>query len=171
LDHISPRRPILVGISAVQQKNKAIEDLIEPWQLMAEATRRAAADTNSNQLLKDIDRILVPEGTWSYTDPGRLISAAVGADRARTVLAIIGIPQQMLLSQACNDIAHGKAEAVLVTGGEAQYRKLLAAKAGIELPDTTQTDVKPDAGVSIHQEPFLSMERGPGGSPVVLLGG
>jgi len=144
LDNNSPRRPILVGISAVQQKNNAIEDLLEPWQLMAEAARRAAADANSDKLLKAVDYILVPEGTWSYSDPGTLIKEAVGATRAHTVLAKVGIPQQTLLSRACNDIAHGKAEAVLVTGGEAQYRALLAAKSGIELADTTQTDIEPD---------------------------
>ncbi len=144
MDNINPRRPILVGISAVQQKSKPIKDLLEPWQLMAEAARQAAADANSDKLLKAVDLVLVPEGTWSYIDPGRLISEAVGATRARTVLAKVGIPQQSLLSRACSDIAAGKAEAVLVTGGEAQYRTIVAGKAGIELVDTNQANVQPD---------------------------
>ena len=37
-----------------------------------------------------IDLVLVPNGTWSYPDPGRLVAQRFGAD-ARTVVAEVGI--------------------------------------------------------------------------------
>ena len=45
---------------------------------MALALEAAAADAGAPSLLAAVDRIAVPQGTWSYADPARLV-----ADRGR----------------------------------------------------------------------------------------
>ncbi len=92
----------------------------EPVALMAAAASAAADDAGARSLLGAIDRIAVPQGTWSYPDPARLVAEAVGAKDARTTLAEIGVPQQTLVTQALSSIAEGSSDVTLVVGGEAR---------------------------------------------------
>ncbi len=66
------------------------------------------------------DRIAVPQGTWSYADPARLVASRVGAAGARTLLAEIGVSQQTVVSQMLRAIADGRSDVAVVVGGEAR---------------------------------------------------
>lgn len=131
-------QPVLVGVGAVQQRADEAADAVEALELMAAAVGAAAADAGAPALLGRLDAVLVPEGTWSYRDPGRLLAERYSPG-ARTIRADVGVLQQTLLTRACRDIAAGRAHVVLVCGGEARYRDRRAASAGSTAPETTST--------------------------------
>jgi acetyl-CoA C-acetyltransferase len=138
---IHPRTPVLVGAAAVQQHKGADGD--EPVELMIQALRRAADESGKGRLLRQMDVVAVPRGTWTYSDPGRLISEAVSA-RGRTVLGQLGVLQQTLMTRACEAIAESHADIVAVVGGEARARSRDALRAGRADPQVADTDSTPD---------------------------
>lgn len=107
------RAPVLVGVGTVTSGE-------EPAELMALALEAAGTDAGAPAIVADADRIAVPQGTWSYPDPARLVASRVGATRARTHLTELGIPQQVLINQALAAIAAGESEVAVVVGGEAR---------------------------------------------------
>ena len=141
--HLDRRTPVVVGVGQVTQ------DLAEPGAgkdasgLMIEATERAGTDSGAPDLLRRIDRIAVPEGSWKYHDAARVVARAVGADGARTVVLQAGIPQQTPLDAAYLDLQAGRIGVALVAGGEAAHRAVVAKRAGIELDDSVEGDVGP----------------------------
>jgi acetyl-CoA C-acetyltransferase len=142
---LDPRTPVLVGAGAVQEREEDPNRAAEPFELMAQAVERAAEDAGSRALLERADSIRVPRGFWKYRDPGRLVAERVGAGRARSVLAEIGVLQTTLFGQAAADIAAGECDVVLVTGGEAHDRAKRAKADGGEPRITHQPEsVVPD---------------------------
>jgi acetyl-CoA C-acetyltransferase len=117
-----PRSPVLVGVGT------ALDDA-EAADLMVQAATAAGADAGAPDLLRAVQQVAVPRGTWSYTDPARIVADRIGAPAARTVLVDLGIPQQTLVNQALAAIASGELEVALVVGGEARARAARAAKA------------------------------------------
>jgi acetyl-CoA C-acetyltransferase len=159
--------PVLVGVAAVQQKMDDYQLALEPIALMEQALRDAAADAGCPDLLRQADEIMVPKSIWGYSDPGRLVADALGATSATTLLAELGILQQSLLSRACQRIMAGDSRIVLVTGGEAKHRALLAEKAGKQALETVQVDVEPDTTLRPEKEMWSSVETDAGlGMPV-----
>ena len=150
--------PILVGVAAFQQKNPDFNEALEPIAIMERALRDAADDAGHPQLLARADQILVPKGIWEYSDPGSLLATALGAESATSVLAEIGVSQQTLLTRACQQISSGEAQVVLVTGAEAKYRALCAAKAGAEASETPQEGVEPDVMLMPEAEIWSEVE-------------
>ncbi len=138
---VDPRTPVLVGAASVSQRADDPGDTVEAAALMAEAVRAAAVDAGAPGLVDRIELVLVPEGTWGYTDPGRLVGAPA---TARTVRAEIGVLQQTLLTRAASTIAAGDADVVLVCGGETKHRALRSAITGVPAPETDQAGVEPD---------------------------
>jgi len=139
-----PRTPVLVGVAAVSQREEDPGNAREPIELMTLALERAAEDAGSRALLARADRIAAPRGFWDYADPCRLAAERLGAARARSEVAEIGVLQTTLLGRAAHAIANDEADVVLVMGGEAKYRQQRAARAGREAPLTRQTGVSPD---------------------------
>jgi acetyl-CoA C-acetyltransferase len=159
--------PVLVGVAAVQQKIDDYRQAREPLALMEQALRDAAADAGSLALLTAADEIMVPRSMWGYSDPGRLLAQALNAQSATSLLAEFGVLQQTLLTRACERIESGDAAVILVTGGEARYRGLCAAKVGEEAPETEQVDVQPDVTLRPQDEMWSSVESDAGlGMPV-----
>jgi acetyl-CoA C-acetyltransferase len=118
---VDPRTPVLVGVGTCLDDAEAAE-------LMVRAARAAADEAGPGaSLLQAIERITVPRGTWSYTDPGRIVAERVGATVARTHLVDLGIPQQTLINQALAAILAGEIEVALVVGAEAKARAARAA--------------------------------------------
>jgi acetyl-CoA C-acetyltransferase len=141
---LDPRTPVLVGVGAVQQREEDPAQAREPVELMIAALEKAAGDAGSRALLARADRIAAPRGFWDYLDPCRIVAERIGAARARTELAEIGVLQTTLLGRAAAAIAKGDADVVLVTGGEAKHREQRATKRGVAAPLTRQTDLAPD---------------------------
>jgi len=90
---------------------------------MDEAARGAAIDAEDPSLLADADLVAVPEGSWSYKDPARLLARRWGAE-ARTTLAGVGILQQDLIGDTCARLAAGEIDVAVVLGGEARHSGL-----------------------------------------------
>lgn len=162
-----PNTPVLVGVAAVQQRIEAAGQGLEPIELMIAALEQAAEDAGSDELLRRADRIEVPKGIWNYSDPARLVADAIGAEQAHTVLAEIGILQQTLINRACNSIASGECNIVLVTGAEAKYRALRGQIASVEIAETAQADIEPDTTLQPAAELWSTVESDTGlGMPV-----
>jgi acetyl-CoA C-acetyltransferase len=158
-----PRSPVAVGAAAVQRRSDELGSKAEALELMIEAVERAALDTGAPRLLRSVDTIMIPQGTWKYSDPGRLIAERLGAPgRPRTVLAAIGVLQQTLVTRACERIAAGAADVIVVVGGEAKHRSLRAAVLDRPAPDTWQESVLPDETLAPAGEVIsrLEVERG-----------
>jgi acetyl-CoA C-acetyltransferase len=127
---IDSRTPVLVGVGVASQREPDPRLALEPVALMLRACERAADDAGDRGLLEAADLVAVPRGFWSYPDPGRLVAESVGASRARTLLAEIGVLQTTLFAEAARAISAG-ADVVLVTGGEARHRAQRARAAGV----------------------------------------
>ena len=126
--------PVLVGIGVLSQREDDPQRAQDALGLMIGAARRAGADCGRAALLSHVERILVPKGRWRYGDPGRAIGQSIGAPRAKTVLATVGVLQQSLIGDCCSRIVSGEISAGLVVGGEASYRQARAKTRGISAP-------------------------------------
>jgi acetyl-CoA C-acetyltransferase len=145
--------PVLVGAAAVTQREEDPGAAREPIALMGDALERAAEDAGSRALLARADAVRVPRGFWDYADPGRLLAERVGAAAARTTVAEIGVLQTTLLGAAARDIASGRADVVLIAGGEAKHREQRARQRGVEATLTKQAaGATPDEVLRPHAE-------------------
>lgn len=144
---VDPRASVLVGAGQVTRRPD--EPAVDAAALMVAAARQAALDAASGAvsaeaLLGAVGEVWVPEGTWGHRDAGRLVADAVGAAGATTHRVDVGVTQQALLAGAVAAIADGRAEVVLVVGGEARLHARAAA-AGEAEPETVEADdVEPD---------------------------
>ena len=120
---VEPRTPVLVGVGTAHADVEAAE-------LMARAAKAAQTDTGASGLLAATQRIAVPRGTWSYTDPARIVADRIGAHTPQTVLADVGIPQQTLINDALEAIIGGQVDIVLIVGAEAKARAARAGRRG-----------------------------------------
>ena len=107
------RAPVLVGVGTASASAPVTE-------LMIEAVLAAAHDAGRPSLLMEVDRVALPQGTWSLTNPARTIADRIGAKGARTHRYEIGVSQQEVINEALAAIAGGEADVVLVVGGEAR---------------------------------------------------
>ncbi len=125
---VDPRQPVLVGLGVTRESAPVPE-------LMTEAVVAAARDAGGPGLLGQVDRILVPQGSWALTDPGRTVLRRIGAPRARSVLCEVGVSQQEVINHALAAVADGACDAVVVVGAEA---RAWARRGGAEV-DEEQT--------------------------------
>lgn len=159
MSDLDRRTPVLVGAGAVLQREEDPVLALEPYRLMVQALERAADDAGAPGLLAEADSVRAPRGFWDYRDPCRLVADAVGARGAHTEVAQIGVLQTTLFGRAAADIACGRADVVLVTGGEAKYRALCGQIAGVDTPLTAQADgVLPGAVLEPEEEIFHPLE-------------
>jgi len=95
------KHPTVGSCAAIQQRETDIGKSREAITLMIDAVKASAIDCGNEAILQHVQAIYVPRGTWLYSDPARLIADAIGAPKARTVLADFGILQQTLIGDAC----------------------------------------------------------------------
>jgi acetyl-CoA C-acetyltransferase len=136
---MDPRTPVLVGVGTADGSAPA-----EASDLMIAAAEAAALDAGAPGLLAAVQSVAVPRGSWSYSDPGRLVGRAIGAPKALTALCELGIPQQTPVSVALQRIAAGDLDVALVVGGEAKRRAAAALRNGESAPETDQAGAVPD---------------------------
>ncbi|MCB0922950.1 MAG: acetyl-CoA acetyltransferase [Mycobacterium sp.] len=132
---LDPRTPVLVGAGQVNQRE--VNPAVEPVDLMAAAAREAA----DPRVLAAVDSIRVVNLlSWRYRDPGLLLAARIGAPEAATQYSGIGgNTPQSLVNQACVDIQQGRADVVLLAGGETWRTRMRLRARGIR-PDWTRQD-------------------------------
>ena len=146
MSSLDPRTPVLVGAGQWSNRVDRGEPAVEPADMMAEALRRAAADSGAtaDPLAKaDAVRVL---STFSrrYRNAARLVADRIGASPRDEALSPIGGNEpQALVSRACLDIAAGDADTVLICGAEAWRTR--SATPPDELGWTTQDDSVPEA--------------------------
>jgi len=88
--------------------------------LLTTASVAAASDAGAPALLAAVDRVALPQGSWALTDPARSVAVRIGAAGARTYRYEVGVSQQEVINAALSAIADGRADVVLVVGGEAR---------------------------------------------------
>jgi acetyl-CoA C-acetyltransferase len=132
-----PRTPVLVGVGTASRDAEACD-------LMEGATLAALADAGGHGLGPAVDRVAVPQGSWKYPDPARLVAERIGASRATTHLVELGIPQQSLVNDALAAILSGASEVAVVVGGDARRWSRGRDQAGDPVVETHQDGVVPD---------------------------
>jgi acetyl-CoA C-acetyltransferase len=148
--------PVIIGVGFAQQKLEDPTKSLEPYQLMVQAVRAAAADAgsdagygaSSDALLGALDSISVPQGMWEYRNPGAMIAKELGCPGAKSILAGLGVLQLQLLSDLYNAIAAGEREIGVVTAGEAKYRRLRSTITGQAVSDSPSEGLPPP---DVHQ--------------------
>jgi acetyl-CoA C-acetyltransferase len=145
---LDPRTPVLIGAGQVNQRT---EDAgVEPVDLIAAAAREAA----DPRVLAALDSIrIVNLLSWRYRDPGLLVAQRIGATKAATQYSGIGgnTPQSML-NQACLDIQQGRADTVLLAGGETWRTRMRLRARGIRpnwIKQHESVPVPPGAGADV----------------------
>lgn len=152
---IDPRSPVVVGVGQLLNRTDQGAEPREPADLMVQSAHLAEVDAGPERILERADIIAaVPTITWRYRDPGSIVAAAFGAQRARTWYANVGgNTPQLLMNRLCRSIAAGELEIGVLVGAEAG-RARAEAKRRDEKPEwTIQGDeVAPDWS---DDSPFL----------------
>lgn len=130
------RIPVIAGIGEITDCSKEFAAALEPLSLMAEAARRADAETRG--LLRDVDSVdIVGLVSWRYESPTAELSAVLGVQPRRAVYGDVGGESPVrFLHEAAQRIARGESDTALVLGAEAQYAVNNAKRANAELPWT-----------------------------------
>lgn len=160
--------PVLVGVGTATQRCADPTAAAEPLELMRRALAAAGADSGAPGLLAEVGDVAVPHGRWDYADPGRALAARIGAPRARTVLAEVGVLQQTLIGRACALVAAGEVDVAAVVGGEAGHRLRRGSLTGTPVTDTV-VDGEPDVRLAPDAELRVPAEKRAGmAAPVGL---
>jgi acetyl-CoA C-acetyltransferase len=149
---LDPRTPVLVGVGQWSNRVDRGEAAVEPADMMAEALRRAAADSGATgDPLAGADAVRVLAVlSRRYRNAARLVAERIGARPGDEALSPIGGNEpQVQVSQACLDIARGDAETVLICGAEAWRTRADTARG--DLGWTTQDDTVPEARLTAPQ--------------------
>jgi acetyl-CoA C-acetyltransferase len=161
---LPPNTPIIVGVGFHQEQTEDPIESSEAYQLMVRAVRRAADDAGSEELLRQIESISVPQGLWQYRNPGKLIADALECPSAKSVISDLGVLQLTLLSELCRAIAAGEQDVGVITGGEAKFRELRSKITQQPIADTQQSEDTPVPEVRhSSSDPFctdLEAQRG-----------
>ncbi len=126
------RTPVIAGIGQVA--NKDDDRVVHPMDLIESAARLALADAGIEPAR--VGGVLAtPLSVYSTDDPSLLLASRLDLPAGlRRVTGYSGAAPQKLIAQACQAIADGQADAVLIVGGIADASVRRARRAGIEPP-------------------------------------
>ncbi len=149
---------MVVGVGEISQRPGA-DPVLDPLDLMAEAARRAEADSGARRpLLPAVETVAVANIlSWRHPDPGAALAEHLRLPRVGTTLlsTISGTSPQFLLNELAAEVAAGRLSVALVTGCEAMYSRRPGATSGrwaeppwegVEQPATLVGDATPGAG-------------------------
>jgi acetyl-CoA C-acetyltransferase len=158
MKELAPNTPVIVGIGFYQERIDDPTQCAEPYQLMVRAVRNAASDAGSSEdMLRQLESISVPQGMWQYRNPGKLIADALDCPSAKSIISDLGVLQLTLLSDLCRAIAAGEQQIGVITGGEAQFRELRSMITHQPVTDTQQPEDTPPPDVHhTSPDPFAS---------------
>jgi len=156
---IDPRTPVLVGVGQVSNRVDRGEPVLEPIELMAEALRRAEADTGAGGVLAGADAVrVICVLSWRYRNPGLAVAELLGAKPRETALTVVGGNYvQTVVNRTALDIQEGRNDLVLLTGAEAWRSRSAARSPEGGLHWTVQDESTP-APVVIGEDTPLSHE-------------
>ena len=171
---IDARTPLIVGAGQVLRHEMGEAESCEPVALMAEALRRAGADSGTGErLLRRADSVrCVPVIGWQYRDAAALVAEDLRAQPQETVqsAAIGGDGPQVLLNDTARAIAAGELDIALLGGGEA-IASLRAAQLAGRTPTWRKQDeqVRPTRTLGDERPPLNAAEAALGLAPPVLM--
>jgi acetyl-CoA C-acetyltransferase len=117
-----PKTPVLVGVAQVLQRTDDLDAAKEPLELMVDATRLAAEDAGSSELLSRAGSVRVIRGIWKYQDPARFIAQSIGCPGAQTAITPFGGNfVQTTVNRSCLDIQSGEQDIVIITSMDCKY--------------------------------------------------
>ena len=130
---MAARQPILVGVGQLTHRAADPSEVMEPLDMMAEASRRAAADAGIG--LGEVDELTVINSiSRSYADPAGFLAERLGcAPRQRIYTAMGGNSPQWRVNETAERIARGEVRLALIAGAEAMAGLAMARKAGVKL--------------------------------------
>jgi len=131
------RIPVIVGVGEIVDRPKEIAEGLEPLALLAEALRRAEADSGA-KLLGEIQSLdIVNFLSWRYRDPAAQLAERLGITPAHAYYGPVGGESPIrYLHEAAQRIARGECSVAAVCGAEAQSTATKAERAGVTLPWT-----------------------------------
>lgn len=145
---IDPRTPVLIGAGQWSNRVDRGEPPVEPADMMAEALRRAAADSGAaRDPLVGTDAVrVVSVFSQRYRNGARLVAERIGASpRDEAQSPVGGNEPQALVNRACLDIAAGDADTVVICGAEAWRTRSSLGREGLaELGWTVQHESVPE---------------------------
>ncbi|MBH0781048.1 acetyl-CoA acetyltransferase [Nocardia bovistercoris] len=152
---LDPRTPVLVGGGQVDGRAGARE----PVDLIVAAARAAADEAGSEKALELVDSVrLVGMLSWRYRDPGALVGARIGATPRHTgYTGSGGSTPQVLVNGACEDIAAGRADVVLVGGAESWRTRMRERARGVRPDWTVQDESVAKAESLVDEVPMRSV--------------
>lgn len=184
--------PVVVGVGRfTQRKTATVEEALDPLELMAEASRRAAEDSGAADaaaLLASLDAVATvnmqiemrvnpgsfygdTNGKALYTNPARTLARLLSAPNVHTELLSSGHSgnsPQYLVSDACERIASGKVKAALLSGCEdlATFSRALKEGYGIAgLGELSVVNATGEKTQSSEDGKVLDWGDDPGGVP------
>jgi acetyl-CoA C-acetyltransferase len=134
---LSPDRiPVIAGIGEIIDRPRDVTSSLEPAALMAEAARRADAD--SRGLLAQVDSLdIIALVSWRYEDLPARLCESLGIAPKRSFYGTVGGESPVrYIHEAAQRIALGTSSIALITGAEAQYAVNHAKRANVDLPWT-----------------------------------
>jgi acetyl-CoA C-acetyltransferase len=141
--------PVVVGVGEITQRPGA-DPLLGPLELMAEAARRAEADSGARSLLRSVEVVAVVRSrSWRHPNPGAALAADLRLPGVRRTLlsTTSGTSPQFLLNELAVDVAAGRLSAALVAGGEALYSERRGARPDSGWAEATGEDAGPRAEI------------------------
>ena len=118
--------PVIIGVGDVINRSKAVEDAIEPLELMLQAIQKALKDTSLpdsavRTLQNNIDSLdVVRSWTWPYPDlPGHIAEGLGAYPKRRHYSEHGGNQPALLLDEASRRISKAENKVAVLTGGEA----------------------------------------------------
>ena len=76
----SKNYPVIVGVGQLTNRPKAIDDTLEPLEMMERIAREAEKDSRAPGLLEKADSVQVVNFmSWSYADAPGMLTARLGA--------------------------------------------------------------------------------------------
>lgn len=142
---IDPRTPVLVGVGQVTNRG---DRLVDPLTLMEEATGVALADSGAAVGSRVQSVQVVNLLSWSYPAPADALARRLGLpDGERLSTTIGGNTPQWLMARACDAIASGEVDGILIAGAEAMdsakraREQSLASFGGTRGAEATETVV------------------------------
>jgi len=125
-------RVVVAGWGQITQNKYQKGSLLDPLDLMMEASRRAGACIGGKQVLKHLDGVMVVRIlSRHYDGVAHLLADRIQASpRYRSVSGIGGNSPQYLVNRAAGMIARGELDSVLIAGAEAYYPRKRNKKVG-----------------------------------------
>ena len=157
--------PVIVGAAQIRQA-PGVEDPKDPMGLMYDAGARALSDSGAKSLAEIIDCVWVSNiMSWGYKNAPLSLARSLGIEPSDLHYSTIsGSTPQYFINQAARSVSLGKARAVLMAGGEAQFTAKKAFKGLIstawpprENPEKVGDGAPLDVGTNSLENSFRMM--------------